>query len=247
MKKGLPLGQGLTADIFEWGETEIVKLFKKGYPACLIDDESSICQKVYELGLPVPAYCGSIEIDGRYGLILERIIGELLPRLMAANPFDLPKYARMMSELHFAIHKHTVPELPFFGARMASAIQGHKTLAPEEKKSLLDELYRRADGNTLCHGDFHPYNILVSARGPVIIDWGNAGRGNPAADVGLTSLGLKIGKLPEYESDKSAIESCRLELRQIYLANYLRLSTLAQDDLLQWEEYLSRYIQLFTN
>ncbi|MDT3702967.1 MAG: phosphotransferase [Thermincola sp.] len=146
MKKGLPLGQGLTADIFEWGETEIVKLFKKGYPACLIDDESSICQKVYELGLPVPAYCGSIEIDGRYGLIFERVTGELLPRLMAANPFDLPKYARMMSELHFAIHKHTVPELPFFAARMASAIKGHKTLVPEEKITLLDGLYLRADG-----------------------------------------------------------------------------------------------------
>ena len=247
MNKGLPLGQGLTADIFEWGKNEIVKLFKKGYPASLIDNESFICQKVYELGLPVPAFSGSVEVEGSNGIIFERVKGELIGKLMAANPANIAKYAKMMSELHFAIHKHMVPEFPSFGAQMAAVIKRHKTLVPEEKVSLLEELSRRADGNTLCHGDFHPYNILVSARGPVIIDWGNAGRGNPAADVGLTSLGLKIGKVPQYESNKAAIESCRLEFHQIYLDEYLRLSSLAQDDIFMWEEYLNRYLQLIKN
>lgn len=247
MGMGIPLGQGRTADVFAWGENEIVKLFKQGYPAALIENESHICQKVCELGLPVPAFSGCVEIEGRSGLVFERVKGEIIGRLVADNPANLAKYAKMMSELHFAIHKHTVPELPFFCARMAAALKEHKTLVPEEKVSLLDELYRRADGYTLCHGDFHPYNILVSARGPVIMDWGNAGRGNQTADAGITSYGFKKGKVPHYEPKKAVLESCRLELRQVYLDEYLRLSSLAQDEIFLWEEYLNRFIKLIDN
>lgn len=247
MKKGLSVGQGKTADVFTWGDNEIVKLFKKGYPADLIENEASLSQKVYELGLPVPAFGGFVEIEGRSGLVFERIRGEILGKLVAANPANLGKYAQIMAELHFEMHKLYVPEFPFWGTRMASAIKGHKTLVPEEKVSLLEELHRRAEGDTLCHGDFHPYNILISAREPVIIDWGNAGRGNQVADAGLTSLGLKIGKLPEYESKIAVLESCRLGLRQVYLAEYLRLSSLAAVDFASWEEYLNRLFQLLKN
>lgn len=244
MKKGLPIGQGKTADVFAWGDNELVKLFKKGYSTALIKNEAAISQKVYELSLPVPAFSGAVEIEGRRGLVFERVKGALLVKLMADNPANLANYAKMMAELHFEIHKHHVPELPFYGAQMATAIKAHQTLVPEEKVSLLEELHRRAEDDTLCHGDFHPYNILISARGPVIIDWGNAGRGNQVSDAGLTSLGLKIGKLPEYESQTAVLESCRLSLRQVYLAEYLRLSSLAAEDIASWEEYLNRLIQL---
>lgn len=247
MKKGFSVGQGKTADVFTWGDNEIVKLFKKGYPANLIENEAYRSQKVYELGLPVPAFAGSVEIEGRSGLVFERVRGEILGKLMIANPTNITKYAQIMAELHFEMHKHAVPSFPFYGDQMASAIKAHKILVPEEKVSLLEELHRRAEGNILCHGDFHPYNILISARGPVIIDWGNAGRGNQVSDAGLTSLGLKIGKLPEYESKVAVLESCRQGLYQVYFAEYLRLSSLAPDDLANWEEYLNRLFQLLKN
>ncbi|TMA37195.1 MAG: aminoglycoside phosphotransferase family protein, partial [Deltaproteobacteria bacterium] len=38
------------------------------------------------------------------------------------------------------------------------------------------------DGDQLCHGDMHPGNIMLSRRGPMVIDWTNARRGHPAAD-----------------------------------------------------------------
>lgn len=242
MKKGLPLGQGLTAEVFAWGENEIVKLYKKGYPFDLIENEASICQRVCELGLPVPAFSGSVEIEGRKGLIFERVRGNTLIGLTVSNPTNLKDYAKMMSELHLEVHRYDVPEIPFWGAQMADSIKKHKLLTPGERESLLEELYLRADGSTLCHGDFHPYNIVVSSRGPVIIDWGNAGRGNRAADVGLTSLGFKIGPLPQHEENKAVIEACRLEFLSVYLDKYLSSSTISSDDITQWEKYLSRYI-----
>lgn len=41
-------------------------------------------------------------------------------------------------------------------------------------------------GVALVHGDLHWKNILCSPNGSVVIDWANAGWGDPAADVALT-------------------------------------------------------------
>ena len=41
-------------------------------------------------------------------------------------------------------------------------------------------------GGRLLHVDLHPDNVLLSSRGPVVIDWANARAGNPAFDVAMT-------------------------------------------------------------
>jgi streptomycin 6-kinase len=42
------------------------------------------------------------------------------------------------------------------------------------------------EGGRLLHLDLHPDNVLLSTRGPVVIDWANARPGDPALDVALT-------------------------------------------------------------
>jgi aminoglycoside phosphotransferase (APT) family kinase protein len=42
------------------------------------------------------------------------------------------------------------------------------------------------EGGRLVHFDLHPDNVLMSADGPVLIDWTNARGGDPDADVALT-------------------------------------------------------------
>jgi aminoglycoside phosphotransferase (APT) family kinase protein len=44
------------------------------------------------------------------------------------------------------------------------------------------------DGGSLLHLDLHPENVMLGARGPVVIDWTNARGGDPDADVALTWL-----------------------------------------------------------
>ena len=39
------------------------------------------------------------------------------------------------------------------------------------------------DGDCLCHGDYHPYNIMGPPGREVVIDWLVACRGEPAADA----------------------------------------------------------------
>lgn len=40
----------------------------------------------------------------------------------------------------------------------------------------------------VLHLDLHPANVLLSSRGPVVIDWRNTAEGPPELDVALTAL-----------------------------------------------------------
>ena len=76
------------------------------------------------------------------------------------------------------------------------------------------------EGVAICHGDFHPDNVLMSDRGPVIIDLGPATFGCPAADVAWTVYLFRHGGTPP-----GMALSQRLMLalfRRLFLAAYRR-------------------------
>jgi tRNA A-37 threonylcarbamoyl transferase component Bud32 len=53
----------------------------------------------------------------------------------------------------------------------------------------------------LLHLDFHPFNVILGADGPVVIDWTNAGPGPAGLDVAMSALILAgvalTGEVPE--------------------------------------------------
>ncbi len=49
--------------------------------------------------------------------------------------------------------------------------------------------------DVICHGDLHPFNVLIAERGPVVIDWTAARIAHPAYDVACTSLLLEVPPL----------------------------------------------------
>ncbi|WP_433795022.1 phosphotransferase [Actinoplanes sp. CA-252034] len=56
---------------------------------------------------------------------------------------------------------------------------------------LHDSLHRlpsRSGRGSILHRDLHPENVMLTARGPVVIDWHNAAEGRPAVDVCLTAI-----------------------------------------------------------
>ncbi|SNY15246.1 Phosphotransferase enzyme family protein [Paractinoplanes atraurantiacus] len=52
----------------------------------------------------------------------------------------------------------------------------------------LHDLPPMRDGETLVHLDVHPENVVLSQRGPVLIDWRNAGDGPADLDTALAAL-----------------------------------------------------------
>jgi aminoglycoside phosphotransferase (APT) family kinase protein len=83
------------------------------------------------------------------------------------------------------------------GPTMAEAV-ARTALSPAEAAAHLADLLRRLHdvppwpgapaGSCIVHLDLHPLNVLMTARGPVVIDWCNARTGEPDLDTGLTAL-----------------------------------------------------------
>src|SRR5262249_20684815 len=44
------------------------------------------------------------------------------------------------------------------------------------------------DRSVICHGDFHPLNVIVGDAGATVVDWTAARLGPPAFDVAFTAL-----------------------------------------------------------
>jgi tRNA A-37 threonylcarbamoyl transferase component Bud32 len=74
---------------------------------------------------------------------------------------------------------------------------------------LLGRLHRipgQSGEGTIGHYDFHPENVLLTSRGPVVIDWRNADDGPADLDTALCALILAqvaIGSLEHAMSDKA--------------------------------------------
>jgi aminoglycoside phosphotransferase (APT) family kinase protein len=88
-----------------------------------------------------------------------------------------------MALLHVRVHEHPGALFPGAKARLAADIAKARILGRARQDALLRRLAEMPDGDRLCHGDFHPLNILSPLGHAVIIDWPNASCGDPAADV----------------------------------------------------------------
>ena len=51
-------------------------------------------------------------------------------------------------------------------------------------------------GERIVHMDLHPLNVIVGPNGPVVIDWTNAGLGDPNIDVDLAWVLMAAGQIP---------------------------------------------------
>ena len=188
-----PIAQGRTAEVYLWDEDHILKLFRDWCQPEWVDDEARLAKAICEAGIPAPAPGDVIEINGRRGLLYERIQGISMLEDMNAHPWRLWKHARSLADLHIKINRQSIPGLLSGKDRLHYEITHSKYLEPDQQNRLIEKLNTLPEGKQLCHGDYHPGNILLSTHGPVVIDWVTACSGNPWADVARTSMILQIG------------------------------------------------------
>lgn len=88
------------------------------------------------------------------------------------------------------------------------------------------------EGTAICHGDFHPGNVLASPQGETVIDWIDATRGNALADVARASI-LALGAVATTQT--SGVEKLFVRLfHTIYLRRYFVLSPGGREEYGRW-------------
>ncbi|HKA06908.1 MAG TPA: aminoglycoside phosphotransferase family protein [Gemmataceae bacterium] len=219
------VGRGYCSDVYAWGDGQVLKLFHGPLGRARAEREYRATRAVHAAGLPAPAAYELLEIDNRWGVVLERINGPSLFEAVQAKPWTLFDAVRKLSELHAAIHACAAPaELPAQRDWLANSIDA-AGLSEADRRAARSRLSELPDGSTLCHGDFHPANVLITPRGPVVIDWDTATRGHPLGDVAGTCWLLRHAELPDWSPGYMhlMLRCFRPTLLRGYLRHYLRL------------------------
>jgi aminoglycoside phosphotransferase (APT) family kinase protein len=91
-------------------------------------------------------------------LVMERLDGRDMLADLGSRPWLARQHGRTLADLHNRLH----------------AIQAPPGLRPAFEP-----------GDRVLHLDLHPGNVMLTSRGPVVIDWTNASAGAPGADVAM--------------------------------------------------------------
>jgi uncharacterized protein (TIGR02172 family) len=229
-----PIAEGRTAEIFLWDEQHVLKLYRDWCPSNWVDYEVRIARAIHEAGIPSPAAGEIVEANGRRGLIYERLQGISMLEDMNARPWTLLKHARSLAELHVQIHQQSITGLPSYKERLDYDIHNSTHLSEELKNKALDLLARLPHGENVCHGDYHPGNILITKSGPVVIDWMTASTGSPWTDVARTGLLLSIGAKAAGKQVRPIIRTAIKLYHRTYLHRYHALKPDPANEFARW-------------
>jgi aminoglycoside phosphotransferase (APT) family kinase protein len=215
------IAEGREAEIFAWEDGAVLKLYRTvGYGEL----EAAALATIGDAGGPAPRLIGRHEVGGRPGLIIERVDGIDMLAQLERTPWRIVGLAKQLAIAHAAIHRLEAPAgLPATKELLAQRIENGPLPAPLRDLGL-EHASALPEGDRLCHGDFHPGNVLVTADGLSVIDWPLASRGHPAADHARTALLMAIGDPPPVSAwMRTLIMVGRRWFSRVYAKSYRRL------------------------
>ena len=81
------------AEIFAWGDRHILKLVRFEFPPDAAAYEAHCVRVVLASGLKIPAIVDVVTVNGRSGIIYERVNGPTMLASFMAEPQKLAEYA----------------------------------------------------------------------------------------------------------------------------------------------------------
>ena len=221
---GPPLATGNVAEVFAWEDGRVLKLYKPAPWAKHSAFREAANQAAVEaMGLPAPAVHGVMALDGRWGVLFDRVAGSSFAERMLADAAVIPAHLDALIRLQLRLQQQAAPFFTDVRQRLAAHIGRAEALAPERKRGLLAGLQAMPDGDRLCHFDFHPFNVLGPLDRPVVIDWADACRGPAAADACRSRVLLEVHVEP---------------LAAPYLDAWCRAGGSAREAVLAWRPYI---------
>ena len=218
MNLGNPIAKGNTAEIYLCNN-KVVKLFKEYLPNTESLYEAQKQKYAYSRGLHVPKVFEVTDIHGRQAIIMEYVEGESVGELLLNNLNKAEQYIGLCVNEQKKIHDISVntDEMESMRERLERQIKSVHNLDEKQKGNILKKLDSIKFEPRLCHGDFHPYNLILSNDNVKIIDWVDASLGDIRADVFRTYL---------------LYAQASVELAEMYLHIYCRNIDLSRNEML---------------
>jgi Phosphotransferase enzyme family len=181
---GEVVARGTRSRIHAYGRGAVIKVPDPSTPTDWILAEADYSEAARAVGAPVPRLLGIERIDGRPGSVWERIDGPSMWEQIVERPDLSAEHGRLLADIQLGLFELVPPvTLPSQHDRLVSKIRLSAATVDPSLVRALDALPPSSGPSRLCHGDLHPSNLILSPAGPMIVDWFDASRGDPIADV----------------------------------------------------------------
>ena len=182
------LAQGGQSKIYSLDRNSILRVPQREIDCDRIKYEYEV-YKLMQEKIAVPRVNGFLEVDGKPCLIMEKITGQDLVAILKTNLLSLFTLPKKLAHIHKNIFSVKIEEKLVTNHEKAKyCITSSSILNSEQKDRLLYILSTLETGTALCHGDFHPGNIIISNGKEYIIDWSAASYGAAYFDIAHTYL-----------------------------------------------------------
>lgn len=229
------IAQGNTAEVFDFGENRVLKLFREGISSDSIEREY-INSKIAATSLTqVPSVFEMSDYEGRLGIVFQKVMGTDMLKLILSKPMKLAFYLKRFASYHSKINIPVSDDMRTVVEKLSDEIGWENDLTDDEKNKVKDRLSKLPQGNFLCHGDFHPGNVIFSSDEAYFIDWMSACKGDLCSDVARTYLLLRFGE--PMNVNRLILFFIRVLMyfgSGIYLREYCRLTGVRKDSVEEW-------------
>jgi aminoglycoside phosphotransferase (APT) family kinase protein len=238
-----------TALPVDWSAPIVARVPPRAERFALLERESLLQAWAADHGYPAPRVVDVLapgELFESPVQIVQRVPGGTMTDAMTARPWRIPRLVGRLGELHARVHALPVPDW----ARSAEWSVVERRLAlvqfvlerhshPELAVALeqVERLRPSLDvaEPVLCHGDFHPMNLLVDGDDTAVIDWTDAGIGDAHSDIARTAwLFLFASAASPRRAERSVLKPMAPVLSRRYLASYRRHRPVDPDRVRLW-------------
>ncbi len=191
------LASGWQTEIYDLDGRRALRVFRRLEDEPLAKYEMGVMQSLKAAGFNVAQVYAYRMVDARPALEVEWLSGETMLARMKREVLRLGHHATALARLHCEIGAFDV-DFPLNDAKSVSSylIGRSKVLDQSLKDFVLRVLDEVPDGASLCHGDFHPGNIVESNDRMYVIDWVGATKGLFLSDIARTYLTLSGAPQP---------------------------------------------------
>lgn len=228
MKYGEVIGIGNTAAVYEWEKGKVLKLFYPGYPKEAVEREYYNSKVISDMDFEKPKAYEIISCEERIGIIYDKVQGEsLLNWVMETG--DLEGCSVYMAKLHKSIIQNKISNVPDYKEFLKWNVLNAPLDNSKKREEILQILDKLPDGNALCHGDFHPGNILISDDHAIVIDFMNVCHGDFLYDVARTVFLVEYTPVPIEADNIEMLLQFKKTLADLYLIQMNVTRELIQD------------------
>ena len=211
--------RGRTAELIPWSENHVLKLFRQGFPREIVECEFLNARAAGDLGLPTPRAERVVKVDTRFGIVFERCRGVSLYDALVSGTDSPDRLAGIFFELQQLIHSRPCSNFPIQAGRLREKIRRVIDVADTARARALRFLDEASGAPHLCHGDFHPLNVLLTPLGACALDWLDACQGDPAAELSFSGHPLELGLLerPVFDAERFGSRQRQDNVEKLFL------------------------------